>query len=119
MVAERLDRALKLAGIPIVGVSVGTETDRATWRVDYHPSATAQHHADGETLRATFDPLSQTALDAEKAEMAAALDNNALIQAVARLDFEERQKLTVKAGQTLLTAAETKARIRTIYQGLL
>jgi hypothetical protein len=118
MVVERLDRALRLAGIPIVGVS-GNEADRSSWRIDYHPSATAQQRTDGETLRGTFDPFSQAAIDAEKAERAASSDTDLLIQAVARVDFEERQKLTVKAGQTLLTAAETKARIRAIYQSLL
>lgn len=119
MVAQRLDRALTAAGIPILGVSVGAEADRATWIVQYHPSATTQQRTDGDTLRGTFDPTSQAAIDAEKAERASNADTDLLIQAVARVDFEERQKLTVKAGQTLLTAAETKARIRAIYQSLL
>lgn len=46
-------------------------------------------------------------------------DTNALVQAVAQLDFEERQKLTVKTGQTLRTAAECKARVKAIYRSLL
>lgn len=119
MVVERLDRALRLAGIPIGGVSVGTETDRATWRIDYAPSATAQHRVDGDALRLTFDPLSQAAIDAEKAEFAAALDSNPLVQAIALLDFEERQKFTVQAGQTLRTLAQCKARIKAVYSSLL
>lgn len=119
MVAERLDRALRAAAIPILSVSVGSEADRATWAIQYDPSATAQHRTDGEALRQTFDPLSQAAIDAEKAAFAAAIDANPLIQAVAQLDFEERQKLVVINGQTLRTAAQCKARVRAIYQSLL
>jgi hypothetical protein len=119
MTAERLDRALKAAGIPIIGVSIGSETDRVTWAIQYAPQATAQHRTDGEALRLSFDPASQAASDAEKADRAARADGDALIQAVAQLDFEERQKLTVKAGQTLLTAAQCRARLKAIVQSLL
>jgi hypothetical protein len=72
MVAERLDRALRAAGIPIVGVSVGNDADRTTWRIDFQAAATAQHRTDGEALRLSFDPLAQTAVDAETADRAAA-----------------------------------------------
>lgn len=119
MTATRLDRALRGAGIPISGVAVGDKDDRATWRVDYLVAATAQQRSDGETLRLTFDPNSQAAIDAEKAEFAAALDNNPLIQAVAMLDFEERQKVVVQSGQTLRTLAQCKQRVKAIYQSLL
>lgn len=47
------------------------------------------------------------------------INTNKLIQAVARLDFEERQKLTVRAGQTLRTAPECLDRIKAIYRSLL
>lgn len=47
------------------------------------------------------------------------IDIDPMIQAAIRLDFEERQKLQVKAGQTLKTAAECKARLKEIYQSLL
>ncbi len=32
-VAERLDQAIRAAGVPIVGVSVGDEQQKATWTV--------------------------------------------------------------------------------------
>lgn len=118
-VSGRLDRALRAAGIPIIGVSVGSEADRTTWLVQYALSATAQHRTDGEALRVSFDPVAQTASDAEKAELASLADADPLLQALAQLDFEERQKLTVRAGQTLLTAAQCRARLKTIYQSLL
>jgi hypothetical protein len=71
MVAERLDRALRSAAIPILGVSVGSEADRATWVIQFAPAATAQQRTDGETLRLSFDPLAQAAVDAETADRAA------------------------------------------------
>lgn len=57
--------------------------------------------------------------DATKTARAGAIDDEAALQAVAQLDFEERQKLTVKNGQTLLTAAQCKARLKAIYKSLL
>jgi hypothetical protein len=72
MVAERLDRALRAAGIPIVGVSVGNDADRTTWRIDFQAAATAQHRTDGEALRLSFDPIAQASIDAETADRAAA-----------------------------------------------
>ena len=65
MIAARLDAALKAAGIPVLGVSIGDPANRATWRLDYAPNATAQQRTDGEALRLAFDPFSQAVLDAE------------------------------------------------------
>lgn len=69
---------------------------------------------------APFEPLPTAAeLSTQKDRIAATIDGNVLIQAVAQLDFEERQKLQVSPGQTLLTAAQCKARVRVIYRSLL
>lgn len=118
-IAARLDGALRAAGIPIVGVAIRDDTDRRTWRIDYAANATAQHRLDGEALRLSFDPVSQAAADAERAVLANRIDGDLLIQAVAQLDFEERQKLVVQVGQTLRTAAQCRARIKAIYLALL
>lgn len=77
--------------------------------------------SEAEIAQAVTDYAANTAaiLAAEHDACAALIDDNALIQAVAMLDFEERQKLQVKAGQTLRTPAECKARIRAIYRALL
>ena len=56
---------------------------------------------------------------AQKDTKAVHIDDDLLIQAVAQLDYEERQKLQVKNGQTLRTAAECKARVKAIYRSLL
>lgn len=119
MVAERLDRALRAAGIPIGGVSVGSDGDRATWAIRYDPSATTQQQTDGETLRQTFDPQSPTAIDAEKAAWASALDGNPLVQALGQALWEEIQKCQVTAGQTLRNKAQLLGRVKAIYQNLL
>ena len=56
---------------------------------------------------------------AQKDARAAKINEDALIQAVAQLDYEERQKLQVKNGQTLRDPAQCKARIKAIYRSLL
>ncbi len=83
MVETRLDRALRAAGIPIIGVSVGTEADRSTWVVQYDPSATAQQKSDGAALVATFNPTDPGFAAADlDAEVTRALDQERLISAV-------------------------------------
>ena len=57
--------------------------------------------------------------EAIKEAIAIKIDTDPLIQAVAQLDYEERQKLQVKNGQRLFTPSECKARIRAIYRSLL
>lgn len=57
--------------------------------------------------------------DAQKDIKANNIDIDAALQAVAQLDYEERQKLQVRAGQTLRTPAECKARVKAIYRSLL
>ena len=77
-VAQLLDATLRAQGIPIIGVRIGVEADRATWVVQYDPSATDAQKAFGETIRATFDanaPAVQSAQldrDADAALMTAA-----------------------------------------------
>lgn len=41
---------------PIVGVSIGVVTDRATWRIEYTDDATAEQIAEGDAVLAAFDP---------------------------------------------------------------
>lgn len=41
----------RLAGVaPIDSVSIGVKTDKATWRVDFRPAATAQQRADAQAV---------------------------------------------------------------------
>lgn len=81
---EIVETALRNAGIPIVGVSIGTDGDRLTWSVQFDPSATpaqrtqaasilasvavdatAQHTQDQTNVKAYIDalPLVEKAID--------------------------------------------------------
>lgn len=51
--AAIIDRALRAAGIPIEGVSVGDPAQRATWSVVFAASATAPQRAAAATLLTT------------------------------------------------------------------
>ena len=52
---SKLDVALK-AVCPIHGVSIGRETDRSTWRIDFKDEATAEQRAAAGDALAAFDP---------------------------------------------------------------
>lgn len=69
--AERLDRTLRAAGIPIDGVAVGDEASRVTWVPRYLANATDQQRATGDALIAAFDPAAQAVIDAETSDRAA------------------------------------------------
>lgn len=97
-----LDAAFSIVQIPD-GVDLDSRTQK--WNGSAVVSKTAAE------LTAT--------VNAEKDARATQADTDLLIQAVATLDYEERQKLQVKAGQTLLTAAQCKARVKAIYRNLL
>lgn len=71
-IAARLDLALRAAGIPIIGVSIGDEADRATWRIQFELRATAQQRTDGAALVATFDPNAAALLTSEREQRIAA-----------------------------------------------
>lgn len=77
-VAARLDRAMRTAGVPITGVSVGDVDDKATWTVQ--PSS-AQGQA--KPVIEAFD-LADVTMDAADQDVAikGILDNERLISAV-------------------------------------
>jgi hypothetical protein len=119
MVAARLTRALKAAGIPIVGVSIGRPGDRSTWRIDYAPEATAAQRTAGEALKASFDPDAVDVLAAEKDAEATRIADDVLIRALARATWEELQKCQPKNGQTLLDLQGFRDRVKAIVRNLL
>jgi hypothetical protein len=90
MVVERFDRALRAQGIPIAGVSARDDADRGTWRIDYLPSATPQQRSAGDALRLTFDPLDQTAIDAETTDKATATSRQKDVLAMCALVVRSR-----------------------------
>jgi hypothetical protein len=103
-IAALLDQQLRAAGIPILSVSVGTEADRATWTVQFDPSATAAQRTQAATLvaNAVVDASAQTAADANT------------------IDADKRLKAVVLwcAGKFGLTGAQAKAELVAIYKAL-
>lgn len=108
-IAELFDAALRRAGIPIVGVSIGAEADRNTWRIDFHPSATPAHRTQGEAIRQTYDPATDTAWKDEQATQR--YDAEKLLQAVAVALWECIPAPT-------MTKAQLRARAIAIYKAL-
>ena len=60
--ASLLDTALKAAGVPILGVSIGDPADRSTWRVELLETATKEHEATAAALILSVD-VSEAASD--------------------------------------------------------
>lgn len=104
--AEGLTRALIRQGIPVVGVSIGRDTDRSTWVITYGDAATAQQRADGDALKATYTLEADTALADDDASRA--FDDQRMVKALARWTAQ-------KLGVPIATA---KAEILAIYKTL-
>lgn len=78
VINTRLQRALTAAGVPWVGVSIGSATDRTTWKVQ--PSSL---QAAAQPVIDSFDPAAQAWVDAELDErVKASVDTERLTAAV-------------------------------------
>lgn len=112
-IAAALDRALRAAGIPIDGVTVGSDLDRATWHAIYQAIATTEQRALGDTLIATFDPTAPAVVATEQ-DMSAQRDveMNVALQAVMRVTWKY-----LPAGKPTLTAFAQE--IKAAYKALL
>ena len=102
MIARRLHSVLLAAGVPIIGVDIGTSTDSTTWRVR-PPSlqAAAQPTIDA------FDPNDPAYLTAERD---AEIDSLLAMRALAEATYELKT--------TSWTKAQFIARIKAIYRTL-
>jgi hypothetical protein len=107
-----LDRALRAQNIPIEGVSVGRRDDRATWTVQYQPTATADQRLQGQQILATLDPQDAATATAIKGDLAGARLNDDLLRAII-------QGLHEAIPAPSLTLPQLRARILAIYRGLL
>lgn len=86
-----LDRALRDAGIPIDGVSIGAPADRATWRAIYAPAATPAQIAQGNALILSIDPQDATTISNLKQDLAASATNMDLILSLGQATYELAQ----------------------------
>ncbi len=116
--AAGLDTALKAAGIPIVGVSIGSSADRATWAVQFLPNATAQQQTQAAGIVATFDPVDPAVVSAQlDVEAATVYDMNRLFKAKVVSDLAFRLSKAPGALTSAEIAAE-RTRILNIYKSL-
>jgi hypothetical protein len=95
-------------GIPVVSVSFVTEADRASWRITYLPQATAQQRLDGDALRFTFDPTTDTVGNDEDAQTA--VEGNKALRALARATHELKTNAW--------TLQEFRDRIKALFRAL-
>lgn len=111
-IATVLDRALKDAGVPIEGVSIGDETDRTTWTAHYQKGATDEQRKAGEALLASLDPHDATTTTAIKADVSSARLNDELLRAIV-------QGVHECLPAPVLTLPQLRQRILAIYRTLL
>lgn len=68
-----LERAVRDAGIPIAGISVGDPNNRATWSATYINGVTDQQKAQVVQILATIDPQDATIVSNIKTDLAQAV----------------------------------------------
>ena len=101
-IGPRLERAIKAAGVAIVGVSIGDVTNRATWKVQpTNLQAPAQPTID------SFNPDDPAHVTAEKN---AEIDGAKMLRAALIATYELKT--------TVWTQAEFLARVKAIYRTL-
>lgn len=104
IVAAKLDTAIR-AVAPIVGVSIGRQDDKSTWRIDFAPEATQAERDAAAAVVTTFDVA---AVEAGEAAKVAAID--ALVLS-ARAD-------AVFTALKTATAAEISTHVNTTFPAL-
>ena len=55
LIAQTLHAALRQAGIPIEGVSIGKADDKATWRIDFNEAASEEERATAADIVEKFE----------------------------------------------------------------
>ena len=106
-VSTLVDQALRAAGIPIAGVATPNLSDRATWRVDFDPSATPAQRTQAATI------LQTVVVDAT-----AETDYDAMSQTDQKILKAVTQGLWEAIPSPLLTKPQLRTRIIAIFKGL-
>ena len=110
-IADRVDAAIKRAGVAIVGLTIGDEREKATWRVQ----PPALQSAAQPTIDA-FDPSNPAdAQAALEAEVVAALDTERLTASVVWTMLKQMYPTDTDA-QTLTKYATARTRIIAAYK---
>lgn len=105
MLAAYLEKELKTAGIPILGVSIVESGNRVTWTVEFQPSATDPQKAQAQAI---IDALTWDAATSQAEVERSQFDGQKLVKAVA-IYF---------AQQLSIPLATARQAILTIYRGL-
>lgn len=113
-IAGAVQRTLAAAGVPVIGVSIGTPLDKTTWRVDFAAGATAGQRATAATVVAAFALTDPAVLAREQAEDARQLEDRKL-QAVA-VAVHKRFKQFVPADT--MTAQQWRQSLRDEFDAL-
>lgn len=92
-IAALLDQALRAAGIPIVGVSVGTDADRLSWNVQFDPSATPAHRTQAATILATLATDASALHAQDQRDVRAFLDAMPLVEQAINLTILDQVNL--------------------------
>lgn len=95
-----LDRALRDAGIPIDGVSIGDPLNRTTWRAIYTATATPAQRAQGDALLQTVDPQDPAIIANIKQDLAALLTGKDELFALGQALWEAIPAPTTTLAQT-------------------
>ena len=110
-IAAQLDQAIKAAGVPIVGVSLGRLEDKPTWRV--HPP---ELQAQAQPIIDAFDPDDPAHEQAElEAQATDALDRERLTSAVVWTILKQMYPGDTDV-QTRTKFATARSRIITAFQ---
>lgn len=103
--AAGLDRALRRAGIPIVGVTIGAVGTRGSWAIVFLPEATPAQRTQAVSILATYDADTDVTIVNELAQ--ADLD----VKAIKAVAIWTAQKLSIPL-------ATMKAEVLAIYKSL-
>lgn len=105
--AQLVVLALRAAGIPVVSVAIGDPADRATWRIDFDPSATPAQRTQGASI------LASVAVDAAARADVDAIDaaDLKILKAVSRALWECIPAPT-------MTLVQLRARVIALYKAL-
>lgn len=89
---------------PIVGISMGNPSDRATWIIDFDPSATASQRAAALNVIATFTPVTPPLSDS--------IDRLAF-----KLMFNHENRIRTLEGKAIITVAQFNAALLAVLGG--
>lgn len=100
---------------PIIGVQIGTATDKATWSIVFDAAATAQQKTNAQAIITNWDAATQ--LDADKDAMINQLNGIAALSIdviVFTALFNHENRIRTLAGQANITVAQFKAGIKAL-----